>query len=655
MFMRKKIMICLIVIFGLIQVPLTGQSVWERLKKAAEDAAKNPEQKRPDPRQPPKPGIPSTPATKLTPSSAKVEATILAPSQNGLQFYVSPRGGHLAAITQRGSRFVVLRDGAEGPQFDEILGDEPYAKGKIIFSDDGLRFAYVGRLAQEYVVMVDGKELVRFPVATTVWSRNRGGALPDFTPLSKHTYFSVYTTRPSGDLIQFFFDSQPVVTNSRTMSGLVLSPDGDRYAFIAGNVNDKEWTLVVDGKTAGYQGMAPQFTSDGKHLFTKSFLPAGQGVAVLLDGNPFIRAQDVRLYIAPVGYGVVAAVTRRDPGKPSTQFLEVNGKKIEGSDSAQIGNVWFSPDGKHYAADCQTSSLSHFVVVDGKKEQEYRSLTALVKLKGPNVNLFTFSADSARRAYIGHSGNKDFAVIDDIESDGYATISSLSFGGAGKRVGFVGWGINNRERWIVVDGKTTQRNGASDDLVFSDDGSRYAYTLNESGVNGSFYKRLVVDGVVQEDSSILPMYAGQQEGIDFLFTADGKHVVHYGTTISSRKMGFFVDGKFVVDPFGIRPGSPTFTPDGRHLLWFQMLLGELGRPAGFVIYVDGRPAQQVDHGDDNFAMMTKIQGGWTMGSDGVLTFIARAGDAVKRFRITPSDDTSIETLLSSAMPARGRS
>ncbi len=77
-----------------------------------------------------------------------------------------------------------------------------------------------------------------------------------------------------------------------------------------------------------------------------------------------------------------------------------------------------------------------------------------------------------------------------------------------------------------------------------------------------------------------------------------------------------------------------------------------GTPGTYTVYVDGRPAIQVAWGQDNDDLMRKVPGGWEMGADGVLTFIAHVGNNIQRIRITPSEDTSIDTMIASG--SRGR-
>jgi hypothetical protein len=432
---------------------------------------------------------------------------------------------------------------------------------------------------------------------------------------------------------------------------LALSADGDHYAYLTENaLFDPRGTvkteLIVDGKPVGYPGGNPQLTADGKHLFTGNANPSGQVVETFVDGKPFIRGKDVRLYIPPAGYRVVAVVAQ-DGARSLTRFVVVDGKKVPGSDAENINDVFFSPDGKHYAAACDTPSRSRFMLIDGKKGLEYQGFMALTEL---NPAYFMFSPDSSRSAYKAVSGNKSFIVVDGVESDGYTNIASFTFGGKdSRRVGFTAIGNSSNERLVVIDGKATPRPNANYDLTFSSDGARYAYTFNDPGGPNH---RLVVDGVVEEGNFVESMANNTRYGVGFLFTPDVRHIVHYGFSAADRKMGFFIDGRFVP---GRLHGNPTFTPDGRHHLWFEMVVNDAGRQGGYAIFVDGRPAYHVDvPGDDIPNLWTKTAGSWEMGADGVLTVIAREPDGLKRIRIAPPDDTSFDSLLSTATPMRGK-
>lgn len=96
---------------------------------------------------------------------AKVENQVLVVGEPRLQYSISPQGQHLAAVVLRGSRQVFVHNGVDGPKLDQIL-EIPFVGGsftKVTWSEDGSRYAYLGRVGQEYVVMVDGKEAARGP------------------------------------------------------------------------------------------------------------------------------------------------------------------------------------------------------------------------------------------------------------------------------------------------------------------------------------------------------------------------------------------------------------------------------------------------------------------------------------------------------------
>ena len=86
--------------------------------------------------------------------------------------------------------------------------------------------------------------------------------------------------------------------------------------------------------------------------------------------------------------------------------------------------------------------------------------------------------------------------------------------------------------------------------------------------------------------------------------------------------------------------DPTFTPDGRHFLFLTEDPGN----AKESIYVDGKVVAQVDVN----TLLADNPAAWEVGADGVLTLVAQDAGAIKRFRLTPGSDTSIETLLALA-------
>src|SRR5262249_39761327 len=82
--------------------------------------------------------------------------------------FMSEDGEHLAIVTAKGSRQVVLLDGVEGPVFDEIpqifLG---MVSVSVQWSPTGGHSAYLGRRGGDVIAVVDGKEAVTVSSAST--------------------------------------------------------------------------------------------------------------------------------------------------------------------------------------------------------------------------------------------------------------------------------------------------------------------------------------------------------------------------------------------------------------------------------------------------------------------------------------------------------
>src|SRR5262249_8236821 len=145
-----------------------------------------------------------------------------------------------------------------------------------------------------------------------------------FTSNSQHVFLiqNVRTsTMKGGSFTRFFFDGKVAALPSASgvqangeQGGihLSLSPDGNHYAYVALDPNDEQkWALVIDGKVAPYRGGNPQWSADSQHLYTTllSVVPGhGQMAEAMLDGKPFIRADQIHLHIAPAGNMVVAEV-----------------------------------------------------------------------------------------------------------------------------------------------------------------------------------------------------------------------------------------------------------------------------------------------------------------------------------------------------------
>jgi hypothetical protein len=562
----------------------------------------------------------------LSRSAAHVEEQALFAGEPGTAFGISPRGQHVAARTLKGSRTVMIYDGVTGPPFDEIpgLGQGNFAGA---FSDDGAHYAYVGRQGQQWVVMEDAKEIARGGPFT-----QRNGDAPidliGFTPGGKHFYFS--TSDIAHRKFQFVFDGKPDPAIQDPVQP-VFSPDGEHYAYVF-QVNKETGNplpaLMVDGKRAAYAGGDPKFTADGLHLYTQMGVPHASAIDVLLDGKPIMRVGGVQLHMAPAGSAMLASVLTVSPTGQRTEFLTIGNKRVPNSDcQSGINAVYFSADAKHWAARCQDSNTSYWVMTDGKKGQEYQGIVSDV----------LFTADG-RPVYMATVSGKQLIVAGDQEYGPYSGgvqlqappgrndlrgVPPVPVVVAGNHFGFIAMESSTftRDRVVVVDGKAIKSVGPTD-LGFSPDGSHFAY------VEGQDKRVVVLDGVQRIPALFLHDPADVPAA--FVFSQDGKHLAFASALGNGKGLAVAIDdGMFATDA-----GSTydiTFTPDGKHLMWLGGRAGNRWR-----VYVDGEPVVESDQPP---AAQQSVETWWSMGADGVLTFIAQDGGVLKRFRVSPGNSS----------------
>ncbi len=592
-----------------------------------------------------------------TASSAevKIEEQVVGPANAGGVYAVSPRGAHVAYAATKGSRLVVIVDGVEGPVFDELF--EPGGKSffspqnlsvltasaggqnastvtPVIYSSNGLHYAYAGRQSNEYVIIHDGKEVARG--LREKLSLNNGGLM--LSPDGRFVYFMEMEKIGVNAKWRLVFNGKPGPwsSNNNGMLPVVFSADDTRYAYNAASENDgNKQILVVDGKDAGYVGLRPVFTADGTSLLSISpATTATPKASVLIDGKPVLTPLSVdKIIPAPTGrrWGVI--VRTKMTGNVQIPVFVLDGKEVPGTDGAQ--NVWFSPDGKHYAVHCVNAvARSSFMVVDGKKGIEYQGITD---------TMVYWTPDSSKVIYLATSGGRSFVVVDGQELPVATLGGAIQMAEQGSRYGFATRDGANRNFTVIVDGQSVLPPSlypAGDSLTFSADGSRYAYLVGPIGRNE--ITGLVVDGKLFQGLTPDKFAMGPPTGVPatgYLFSRDGKHIAHVARGTDPNTAGLYVDGK-LVHPTRRGVGFPAFTPDGQHLFWATYeVFPDRPRPY-LVVYADGKPTVRVSE-IGSFL----VKGSWDMGDDGILTLLAVDGDVVKRYRLTPAPDMNVAKLM----------
>ena len=122
--------------------------------------------------------------------------------------------------------------------------------------------ATTARVGQEWIAVVDGKEVFRRPIGSNDLIMRGGGPWVQFSPNGKHwflLYRNTVARQPTEDPSWYAWDGVPGPKGAD--HGIAVSPDGERHAYLVTNpANPQQTTLIVDGKPAGYVGFDPIFT-----------------------------------------------------------------------------------------------------------------------------------------------------------------------------------------------------------------------------------------------------------------------------------------------------------------------------------------------------------------------------------------------------------
>src|SRR5205823_6035887 len=150
-------------------------------------------------------------------------------------------------------------------------------------------------------------------------------------------------------------------------------------------------------------------------------------------------SQLAELSVAPAGINYIAVFGIVDKvgagATPSHYAVFFNGRQV--ADVAKVETIVWSPDGRRYMVKCETKNNSQFMVIDGKKEPEYRSVSFHSnRQSGGYSKTNGFTADSSNSVYLAET-DKQFLVVEGAESDGYKAIDELTFTDRGGHFGFV--------------------------------------------------------------------------------------------------------------------------------------------------------------------------------------------------------------------------
>jgi len=358
----------------------------------------------------------------------------LPPESDMTLFTVDPSFNHWAYVIKRGGKQIVVLDGVEGKEYDDI----PYHQ-RLEFSADGKHFAYVAKRAGKMVVVADGKEGRPYDEIEDLFH-------PLYSPDGQHLAYIASQT-----VLGFMPPKMFVVLDGHEqksyelVEGIFFSPDSRHLAYNA----DKKWNrgtvLVVDEK----EGRSYDQIVGG------CFSPDGNRLAYV-------------------------AYNRTDSSAeiPGMDLAVVDGK--EGKAYRSVSSIHFSPDNKHVAYVAGQGSSGMGILVRDEVERKYR-----------HVGIGSFSPDSAHLASLGLFETNWLVLIDGKKLEpqvhlaanerSFGPVNDLIFSQDSRHLAYISRG--SETNWLVVlDGKVVKAyEGIAVSPVFSPDSQRLAYVIKRVG------------------------------------------------------------------------------------------------------------------------------------------------------------------------------
>jgi hypothetical protein len=366
---------------------------------------------------------------------------------------------------------------------------------------------------------------------------------------------------------------------TRNLNGLVLSPDGKRYAW---RTSDSVVVDGVAGRSYKWVGL-PSFSRDGRRFAYAASVGGGENL-VVLDGTEGQRYAKVGTDMYDVlGRNVIGLKFSADGDRLAYVAVKPKGRQVlvidgaEGGEYDSVGNPTFSADGRR-VAHTATRAGAHLLVVDGREQD----------LGKADVSGLVFSPDGRQLAYVTRLDRIEAVTVGDAKGSGFDKVSSPCFGSDG-RVAYMA--RRKSQRFVVIDG----REGKAYDWIgrpyFSPDGKRVAHAASQGGF---------------VDEKVLPDLRYKSRGARYGVITDGVEGTWFDGPVlpwiqfspDSARMAYWVMGadkwRLMVDETksieSDAPGSAAFSPDGKRLAYTTSTGRKKERKA--LVVVDGVPQKE---------------------------------------------------------------
>jgi len=483
----------------------------------------------------------------------------------------SPDSRHIVYVQERDHKQVLVLDGVEGKEFNEI--------GGVQFSPDSMHIVYRAGLgtkkgySTKWLVVLDGKEGKEYDEVSEICFSPSGTRLAYVAHYKRQQSWPASSRGPAGTrtLTTYHvvldgvegkaYDKIGKLTFSRDGSHLAysaeragkcfvvldgaelpacgrvgniqFSPNGKRIAYEARGLRDPKWHVVVDGKIGAPYDKIREGTLSvtDKHFFYAIEYTDAQGVPkqhVVFDG---VEGREYEVYHP----GIMPCLS---PGG-RLAYIGWRGKKA-------------------------------VVVADGVEGKEYDYVDAFS---------LCFSPDGTRLAYCAKEGEEYCVVVNGVEGKHYDKIEGRPLlSPSGEHVVYA---AKRDAKWVVVfDGSESQEYESLGYpwVFFSPDGNRFAFFATR----GPKDRLVVVDGVADPKSQC-------EYAHNLVFDPTGKHLAY--VAVREPKMLVVEDGLEGPSYDKIGEGSLYFSPDGKHLAYTAYTasppLGSSPRPGKWHVVVDG--------------------------------------------------------------------
>jgi hypothetical protein len=321
------------------------------------------------------------------------------------QIAYSPDGRRYAVATEEDGWHLHVDGGTVEGRFDEIW------RGAIWFSPDSKRIAYLARLGDQWMAVVDNKPEKKYDMVGPVV----------FSPDSRSYLYAA----SKGRKWEVVKDAVTIAEVEDIYEAPQFGPGTGEVYYVARKAQTE--TLFINGEAkVSYPSIRTVVVhSSGETLLVTSETPRPPSKRMKGHTNPFSGRYfesfapgklQVRYgsFTSPL-YDHVGSIALAPVGTNFALIARVKGEEfvvLNGADQKHYGSgsnkgifeaPVFSPDGKRLAYAAASGSGKHFVVVDGVEGEAHKSI---------GDGTLVFSPDSKRFAYMAQKGLQVFWVLD---------------------------------------------------------------------------------------------------------------------------------------------------------------------------------------------------------------------------------------------------